>query len=89
MSDKIDVLAVMDSAKERAFDDACQYKYDPKDGRDLQEARNAVAELESIASRILYAHKNHGNGAAMGEAILCGMYAGLLEHALARFGGGK
>lgn len=32
--------------------------------------------------RILYAHDNHGNGAANGEAVLCPMYAELARAAI-------
>lgn len=32
--------------------------------------------------RILYAHDNYGNGAAMGEAVLCPMYAELARYAI-------
>lgn len=32
-------------------------------------------QLLTVLERILYAHDNHGNGAAMGEAVLCEHYA--------------
>lgn len=42
------------------------------------------AELVAALERILYAHDNHGNGAAMGEAILCQQYAAQARAALAK-----
>ena len=42
------------------------------------------AELVAALERILYAHDNHGNGAAMGDAILCQQYAAQARAALAK-----
>ena len=42
------------------------------------------AELLATLERILYAHDNHGNGAAMGEAILCEHYAKMARASIAK-----
>ena len=44
----------------------------------------AAPELLVALERILYAHDNHGNGAAMGEAVLCHHYAETARAAIAK-----
>lgn len=44
----------------------------------------AAHELLAALERILYAHDNHGNGAAMGEAVLCHHYAETARAAIAK-----
>jgi len=44
----------------------------------------ATPDLLAALERILYAHDNLGNGAAMGEAILCEQYAHMARAAIAK-----
>lgn len=44
----------------------------------------AAPDLLVALERILYAHDNHGNGAAMGEALLCEQYAHMARAAVAK-----
>ena len=44
----------------------------------------AAPELLAALERILYAHDNYGNGAAMGEAVLCEHYASVARAAIAK-----
>lgn len=50
--------------------------------RNLQ-AQNA--ELLGILKKILQAHESNGNGATMGEARLCRMYADTVRDAIQKF----
>lgn len=43
---------------------------------------SAAPDMLAALERILYAHDNHGNGAAMGEAILCRQYAEMARAAI-------
>lgn len=44
----------------------------------------AAPELLAALERILYAHDNHGNSAAMGEAVLCEHYASVAHAAIVK-----
>jgi hypothetical protein len=44
----------------------------------------SAPELLRILERILYAHDTNNNGAAMGEAVLCRMFAEIARAALAK-----
>ncbi len=48
----------------------------------------AAPKLLVALERILYANDNHGNGAAMGEAVLCQHYASMARLAIAEAKGG-
>lgn len=53
-----------------------------KDRLDAIRTERERRELLIVLERILYAHDNHGNGAAMGEAILCQQYASMARYAI-------
>jgi hypothetical protein len=43
---------------------------------------SAAPKLLEACKRILYAHDSKGNGAAMGEAVLCSFYATMLREVI-------
>lgn len=65
--------------------DAMEYDEAKANARLIAAAPDLLAALE----RILYAHDNHGNGAAMGEAVLCQHYASMARAAIAKSTGSQ
>ncbi len=57
--------------------------------REVEKCRKQRDGLKSIMSRILAAHDTNNNGAVMGEAVLCKMFAELARAAIAEIEGDK